>query len=65
MSSLNTTHGPIINLHSSLTAIMAQPSLEERTVSLRRLGEKQTRTGTLDDVTAELSAEALPPDLSQ
>ena len=37
--------------------------VEERTVSLRRLGEKQTRTVTLDDVTVELSKEATPPDL--
>ena len=37
--------------------------VEERTVSLRRLGEKQTRTLTLEDVTAELAHETLPPDL--
>jgi threonyl-tRNA synthetase len=37
--------------------------VEERTVSLRRLGEKQTRTVTLDDVIVELSHEATPPDL--
>ncbi len=37
--------------------------VEERTVSLRRLGEKQTRTVGLDDVLAELGKETLPPDL--
>ncbi|MDJ0638715.1 MAG: threonine--tRNA ligase [Paracoccaceae bacterium] len=35
----------------------------ERTVSLRRLGEKQTRTVALDDVVKELGDEALAPDL--
>ncbi|MCU0815956.1 MAG: threonine--tRNA ligase [Cypionkella sp.] len=37
--------------------------VEERTVSLRRLGETQTRTVGLDQIVAELAAEALPPDL--
>ncbi|MBM1219615.1 threonine--tRNA ligase [Ponticoccus sp. SC2-23] len=37
--------------------------VEERTVTLRRLGEKQTRVATLDDVVRELAAEATPPDL--
>ncbi|MEM9349303.1 MAG: threonine--tRNA ligase [Pseudomonadota bacterium] len=37
--------------------------VDERTVSLRRLGEKQTRTVTLEDVVTELKAEATPPDL--
>lgn len=37
--------------------------VEERTVSVRRLGETQTRTAALDDIVAELAAEALPPDL--
>ncbi|WP_435258168.1 threonine--tRNA ligase [Thioclava sp. FR2] len=37
--------------------------VEERTVSVRRLGETQTRTVALDQIVAELEAEALPPDL--
>jgi threonyl-tRNA synthetase len=37
--------------------------VEERTVTLRRLGEKHTRVVALDEVVAELSAEATPPDL--
>jgi len=37
--------------------------VEERTVTLRRLGEKETRVAALDDVVAELAAEATPPDL--
>jgi threonyl-tRNA synthetase len=37
--------------------------VEERTVTVRRLGEKQTRVEALDAVTQTLSAEATPPDL--
>ncbi|MEP1768608.1 MAG: threonine--tRNA ligase [Sulfitobacter sp.] len=37
--------------------------VEERTVSVRRLGQKQTSVQTLDDVTAALKIEATPPDL--
>ena len=37
--------------------------VEERTVSLRRLGVKQSTVQTLDDTIAELAAEATPPDL--
>jgi threonyl-tRNA synthetase len=37
--------------------------VEERTVSVRRLGETQTRTTSLDHIVAELSSEATPPDL--
>ena len=37
--------------------------VEERTVSVRRLGEKQTSVQALDDVTAALKREATPPDL--
>jgi len=37
--------------------------VEERTVSLRRLGETTTRTVALDTVVADLAAEAVPPDL--
>ena len=37
--------------------------VEEKTVTLRRLGEKKTAVIALDDVVAELKAEACPPDL--
>ena len=37
--------------------------VEERTVSVRRLGEKQTSVQALADVTAALKVEATPPDL--
>ncbi|NHQ73338.1 threonine--tRNA ligase [Roseovarius gahaiensis] len=37
--------------------------VEENTVSLRRLGEKQTSVQALDDVIPALSHEATPPDL--
>ena len=37
--------------------------VEERTVSVRRLGEKQTSVQTLEDVTKALGREATPPDL--
>ncbi|WP_299729923.1 threonine--tRNA ligase [uncultured Tateyamaria sp.] len=37
--------------------------VEERTVTVRRLGEKQTSVQPLDTVSAELSKEATPPDL--
>ena len=37
--------------------------VEERTVSVRRLGEKQTSVQSLDDVTKALAREATPPDL--
>ena len=37
--------------------------VEERTVSVRRLGEKQTSVTSLDDIVSTLSVEATPPDL--
>ncbi|HSG93892.1 MAG TPA: threonine--tRNA ligase, partial [Afifellaceae bacterium] len=37
--------------------------VEERTVTIRRLGEKQTSVKPLDEVVAELADEAVPPDL--
>ena len=37
--------------------------VEERTVTVRRLGEKQTKVATLDEITQELGVEATPPDL--
>ena len=38
--------------------------VEERTVTVRRLGEKQTQVRSLEDVTKQLRAAALPPDLA-
>ncbi|MGB3689279.1 MAG: threonine--tRNA ligase [Jannaschia helgolandensis] len=48
-------------------AILAigRQEVEDRTVTLRRLGEKATQVISLDEVTAALSAEATPPDLRQ
>ena len=37
--------------------------VEERTVTLRRLGEKRTSVQALADVTKELAREATAPDL--
>ncbi|MEM9850920.1 MAG: threonine--tRNA ligase, partial [Pseudomonadota bacterium] len=37
--------------------------VEERTVTVRRLGEKQTQVVALDPMVADLAAEAAPPDL--
>ena len=37
--------------------------IEDRTVSVRRLGEKQTAVEALDEVVETLSADATPPDL--
>ncbi len=37
--------------------------IEERTVSVRRLGEKQTKMQTLEEIVAALKIEATPPDL--
>ena len=42
---------------------VGQREVEERTVSLRRLGEKESRVVALDAAVAELAAEATPPDL--
>jgi threonyl-tRNA synthetase len=42
---------------------VGQREVEERTVSVRRLGEKDTTTRPLDAIVAELRAEATPPDL--
>ncbi len=38
--------------------------VEERSVSLRRLGVKETRSATLDAVVSELAREATPPDMA-
>ena len=37
--------------------------VEDRTISVRRLGETKTETMTLDAIIAQLTAEALAPDL--
>jgi threonyl-tRNA synthetase len=42
---------------------VGQREVEDRSVSVRRLGEKDTTTRPLDEVVAELQAEATPPDL--
>jgi len=39
--------------------------VEDRSVTLRRLGEKRTEVVALDQVIGDLAAEALPPDLKQ
>ena len=42
---------------------VGQREVQERTVSLRRLGEKESRVLQLDAALAELATEAIPPDL--
>jgi threonyl-tRNA synthetase len=42
---------------------IGKKEVEERTVSLRRLGEKQTSVQPLQDVVTALASEATPPDL--
>jgi threonyl-tRNA synthetase len=42
---------------------IGRQEVENRTVTLRRLGEKQTQVLPLDQVIADLVAEAVPPDL--
>ena len=37
--------------------------VEERTVTVRRLGEKQTQVAPLDDIAAQLGHDATPPDI--
>ena len=44
---------------------IGQREVEERTVTLRRLGETRTTTVPLDEIVAVLAKEALPPDLAQ
>ena len=43
---------------------IGQREVAENTVSVRRLGNKQTNVEAFDKVLADLKAEALPPDLS-
>ena len=42
---------------------VGQREVEERTVTVRRLGEKQTSTMPFSDILAQLSKEKLPPDM--
>ncbi|PRY94656.1 threonyl-tRNA synthetase [Hasllibacter halocynthiae] len=42
---------------------LGQREVEERTVTLRRLGDKRTRVLPLEEAAASLAAEATPPDL--
>jgi len=42
---------------------IGQREVEERTVTVRRLGEKHTQVASLDEIVATLTAEAVPPDL--
>jgi threonyl-tRNA synthetase len=42
---------------------VGRKEVEEGTVTIRRLGETQTRVAQLDEIVAELAAEAVPPDL--
>lgn len=51
---------------SKVPVILAvgQREIEQRTVSVRRLGEKQTSVQELDQVVTDLAKEALAPDLS-
>ena len=42
---------------------IGQREVDERSVSVRRLGEKQTKVEALDTILAQLGAEATPPDL--
>ncbi|MFQ6553124.1 threonine--tRNA ligase [Aestuariibius insulae] len=43
---------------------IGQREVEERTVSIRRLGEKQSSVRPLEEVTNDLAREATPPDLA-
>ncbi|WP_204113947.1 threonine--tRNA ligase [Shimia biformata] len=43
---------------------IGKKEVEDRTVSTRRLGEKQSKVQSLDEIVTELAAQALPPDLT-
>ncbi|CUH53359.1 threonine--tRNA ligase [Shimia marina] len=43
---------------------IGKKEVEERTVSTRRLGEKQSKVQPLDEIVSQLSQEATPPDLA-
>ena len=42
---------------------VGRKEVEDGTVTVRRLGEKQTKVMPLADLVSELAAEAIPPDL--
>ncbi|WP_071674750.1 threonine--tRNA ligase [Nioella nitratireducens] len=42
---------------------IGRKEVEDRTVTVRRLGEKQTSVVSLDDIVASLGGDAIPPDL--
>jgi threonyl-tRNA synthetase len=42
---------------------VGRKEVEDGTVTVRRLGEKQTQVMPLDALVAELKAQAIPPDL--
>ncbi|WP_422049629.1 threonine--tRNA ligase [Shimia sp.] len=42
---------------------IGKKEVEERTVSTRRLGEKQSKVQSLDEIVSQLSVEATPPDM--
>ncbi|MDV7145362.1 threonine--tRNA ligase [Tropicimonas sp. TH_r6] len=44
---------------------IGQREVEERTVTVRRLGEKRTSVVALDEIVASLAKEARPPDLAE
>ena len=46
-----------------IIAVIGAREAEERTLSVRRLGSKQSQTLSLDEAVAVFAAEALPPDL--
>jgi threonyl-tRNA synthetase len=43
---------------------IGKKEIEERTVSTRRLGEKQSKVQSLDEIVSQLSQEATPPDVA-
>ncbi|MEQ9693403.1 threonine--tRNA ligase [Shimia sp. SDUM112013] len=43
---------------------IGKKEVEERTVSTRRLGEKQSKVQSLDEIVSQLAKEATPPDLA-
>ena len=46
-----------------LIAVVGEKEIKDRLINLRRLGQKETQTISLDDAIRDLSMEAKPPDL--
>ena len=46
-----------------LIAVVGEKEIEDRLINLRRLGQKETQTISLNDAIRDLSMEAKPPDL--